>query len=329
MLNIEIAEVMQTPGKMFSIAQKVHYKKKLDNEEKDVAEIADAWVKEAAEKGDPDKEIAAFVKRTTNDEIYETPDDLLDMMFDRGTIGEFDDTETTKDPKNTLVAYEAAKGGTVDASYLDFTALKPTWKNRQVEFKIPYVQMRQNGFRTVATYTTYATEALQNTLFHDMFSAIDQAIGGGEQMIVESESKPTQSSMDQLALYLTDRNSTDSVAVALTKYCQAIGRMDGYAQYMSEDMKNDFNRYGLAKFFSGIAVAGISGAKKISKGNLLIPDKRIFGVAGKIGTLDMKGEMHVYEDMDNGNEVCHVRVKDFTYGYTITHIENTAKIVLG
>jgi len=327
MLNVEIAEVMKDSNKMFEIAQKSCYRRELSSEEKDIAKLSDAWVREVAEKGDPDKEIAAFLKRTISDEVYDAPDELLDMIFDRGSVGEFDDYEVTKTPKNTLVAHEAAKGGTVDASYIDFSSLKPTWKNRQVEFEIPYVEMRRDGFKTIANFTTWGKEALQNALFYDVFGVMDSAITGGEQLINETGTKPTQVTMDTLSLYLNDRSS-DAVAVTLTKYAQAIARMEGYAQYMSEAMKNDFNRYGLVKFFDGINIAGISSAKKVVNGNLLIPDKRIFGIAGKVGTLDMKGDIHVYEDMDNANEVVRVRIKDFTYGYAITNIENVAKVTI-
>lgn len=328
MLKVEIAEVLKDSGKMFDIAQKTHYKRDLTSEETEIAELSDAWVKEAVEKGDPNREIAAFLKKTVNEELYNAPDELLDLIFDRGSVGEFDDYEITKAPENTLVAHEAAKGGTVDASYIDFTGLKPTWKNRQVEFEIPYVDMRRGGFRTVATYTTYAKEALQNAMFYDMFGAVDAAITGGDQLITETTALPTQASMDKMSLYLTDRNATDSVAVTLTKYCQAVGRMTGYTQYMTDSMKEDFNRYGLVKFFDGIKLAGISSAKKVKNGGLMIPDKRIFGIAGKIGNLDMKGDLHVYEDMDNANEVVRVRVKDYAYGFAITKIENIAKMVL-
>ena len=129
------------------------------------------------------------------------------------------------------------------------------------------------------------------------------------------------------SLYLNDIDP-NGVAVCLNKYAQAIGRMSGYSSYMSDAMKEDFNRYGLTKFFDGIRVAGLSAAKKVNGTQLMIPDKRIFGVAGKIGTLDMKGEVHVYEDFDNQNDLLKVAVKDFTYGYAITDITKAAKIVL-
>lgn len=327
MLRTEIAEV-QNNGKMFEIAQKTTYNLKMNTEEREVVELCDAWVREVAEKGDPTKELAAFIKRTVNEKIYNAPDELLDSIFDRGTVGEFDDYEVVKDPMNTLVAYEAAKGGTVDRSWIDFSVLKPTWKNRQVEFDLSYVDMRKNGFKSVATFTNYATESLQNALFYDVFGMVDAAITGGEQRIDETGSNPTLASMDRLSLYLNDRNPSGALIVCLSRYAQAIRRMPGFAEYMSDSMKNDFNRYGLVNTYDGIGVAGISGAKKLGNGQLLIPDKKIFGIADKIGTLDMKGEVRVYEDMDNQKEVVKVAVKDFTYGYTITDIDNIAKIVI-
>ena len=327
MLKVEVAELMEQEGKVFEIAQKTTYNLNLTNEEKEISAICDAWVKEVAEKGDANKEIAAFVKRTIQDEIYNAPDELLDLMFDRGAVGEFDDYDVTKTPKNTLQAHEAAKGGTVDRSWIDFSQLKPTWKNRQVETDLSYVEMRKQGFKSIATLTNYAVEALRNAQFYDIFNMIDSAIVGGEQLIAETGTAPTQASMDKLALYLNDRDP-NAVAVTLTKYAQAIGRMNGQAQYMSEAMKNDFNRYGLVKFFDGINVAGLSSAKKITNGNLLIPDKRIYGIAGKVGTLDQKGEIHVYEDLDNSNEKLKLKIADFTYGFCITDISKVAKMTI-
>ena len=248
-------------------------------------------------------------------------------MFDRGSIGEFDDEEFVKTPKNTLEAHEAAKGGTVDRSYIDFTAIKPITKNRQIETDLSYVDLRKNGFKSVATLTTYAKEALQNALFYDVFSMIDNAIVGGEQLVTAGGKVPTQTAVDAFNLYLLDRDPA-AVAVCLSKYAQALGRMDGRSQYMSNAMKDEFNRYGLVNFIDGVRIASISGAKKTGKGQLMLPDLRIFGCAGKIGALDMKGELHTYEDMDNSNEKVIIRVKDFTYSVGITNIENCNKMVL-
>ena len=328
MLKTEIAELMNKEGQMFTIAQKVTYNRNLTTEEKEVSQICDAWVKEIAEKGtDRDNEIASFIRKTVTDEVYNAPDELLDSMFNRGTVGEFDDYMVDKTPKNTMQAYDATIGGNVDKSYIDFASLLPTWKHAQVEFELPYIEMRRNGFKSVALLTNYGVEALRNKQFYDIFTAVDSAITGGEQAITETGTSPTQTSMDALSLYLSDR-SNDPTAVCLSKYAQAIGRMSGYNQYMSEAMKNDFNRYGLVKFFDGLSVASISGAKKLASGEKLIPDKKIFGIAGKIGTLDQKGDIRVYETMDNNAEKVNVKITGFQYGYAITDIDKVAKITL-
>ena len=327
-LKIEVAELMGKPGVMYDVAEKVEYKRNLSTEEKEIYEISDAWCKEIGKTGcDEKKEIAAFVNKVVNEEIYNAPDELLDSMFDRGSIGEFDDEEFTKTPKNTLEAHEAAKGGTVDRSYIDFTAVKPIVRNRQIETDLSYVDLRKNGFKSVATLTTYAKEALQNALFYDVFSMIDNAIVGGDQLVTAGGKVPTQTAVDAFNLYLLDRDPS-AVAVCLTKYAQALGRMSGRAQYMSNDMKDEFNRYGLVNFIDGIRIASISSAKKTGKGQLMLPDLRIFGVAGKIGGLDMKGEIHTYERFDDSNEKVILKVADFTYSVGITNIENCNKMVL-
>lgn len=328
MLRTEIAEVINKNGKVYEIAEKVNYNIKLSSEEKEVTELCDAWVKEVAEKGDPNKEIAAFLKKSIVDETYNAPDELLDLMFVRGSVGEFDDYVVEKTPKNTLIAHDASKGGNVDRSYIDYTVLTPKWNNKQIETDLSYADMRRNGFKSVALLTTYANEALKNAMFYDIFAKVDAAIIGGEQAIAEATAAPTQTSMDQLSLYLNDRDAQNSVAVTLSKYAQAICRMEGYTSYMSDSMKEEFNRYGLARLFDGVKIATISGAKRLGSGANLIPDKKIYGVAGQVGTLDMRGEVIVYEDFDNQNEVLKLKVSGFTYGFCITDIDKMAKITM-
>lgn len=327
-IRTEIAELMEKDGVLFDVAEKVEYRRELNAEEKEIAEISDAWAKEIGKTGkDPECTIAEFINRTVNEELYNAPDELLDQIFERGSVGEFDDVEGTKSPKNTLIAHEAAKGGTVDRSWIDFTNVKPTWKNRQVETDLSYVDLRKNGFKSIATLTTYMKEACQNYLYFDALSMADEAVTGGEQLITVAGTTPTIEAMDALSLYLNDR-ADDSVIVTLNKYAQAIRRMPNFAQYLSNEMKNDFNRYGLMKNYDGINIAGISGAKKMGEGSMLLPDKRIYGIAGKLGNLDMKGEIHTYQDMNNQAEKIHLMLKDFTYGFMLTNIENFAKITL-
>ena len=111
-------------------------------------------------------------------------------------------------------------------------------------------------------------------------------------------------------------------------YCLSCGKIIEYDGVQPLHKALEFNRYGLVKTYDGIGVAGISGAKKTGTGSLLLPDKRIYGIAGKIGNLDMKGEVHTYQDMNNQNEKVHIMLKDFTYGFMLTNIENFAKVTL-
>lgn len=327
-IRTEIAELMEKDGILFDVAEKVEYRRELNAEEKEIAEISDSWAREIGRTGkDPECTIAEFINRTVNEELYNAPDELLDQIFERGAIGEFDDTEGHGKLKNTLIAHEAAKGGTVDRSWIDVTNVKPVWKNRQVETDLSYVDLRKNGFKAIATLTTFMKEACQNQLIFDALSLADEAVVGGEQLIEVAGTTPTLEAMDALSLYLNDR-ADDNVIITLNKYAQAIRRMPNFAQYLSNEMKNDFNRYGLVKNYDGINIAGISGAKKTGNANLLLPDKRIYGVAGKLGNLDMKGEIHTYQDMNNQSEKIHLMLKDFTYGFMLTDIENFAKITL-
>jgi len=135
MLKTEVAELIGSTN-IFEIAAKTNRQVVLTDSEKEVASQFDEWARKIGETGkDAENQIAAFVTRVVRDELTDAPSELLDMIFDRGTIGEFDDYEASIEPiKNTLVAYEAAHGGNVPRSHLDIASLRPVWRNRQVRF---------------------------------------------------------------------------------------------------------------------------------------------------------------------------------------------------
>lgn len=326
MLNIEIAEAIKNVD-LFSMAEKERYAPSLyTDDEKIVASQLDEYFKQIGETGnDAQREIATFLTRVIEEEIYNTPDELLDALFDRGSIGEFDDSRSITTPKNTLVAYEAAKGGNVNRSWLDISTIAPTTKHFQVESDISYADLRRNGWKTISLITTYATAALKNKMFKTIFDAIDAAITtGADNLISESTAKPTQATMDALALYLNDRGG--GTIVALSKYIQAASKLTGFD---SDSMRNEVNRNGFLGTYDGCSLYRISAAEKLGDGSLMIPDKRMFGIAGKIGTLDMKGSTRVYETPDNNDEKYHIKVTgfEFSYAFNADTLNNVAKVV--
>ena len=319
-LNTEIAEIMNTSGRVYEVAEKVVGKCNLNAEDKEIAQVVDAWAKKIGETGnDEGHEISQLILKTISDPVYDKPDEIIDMMFEKDSIGEFDDYEIEKTPKNTLVAYDAAKGGNVNKSYIDGSILKPTWKHGQVETELSYAQL-----------SVFAKEALDNKKIKDAFTALDKAIVGGEQVInvTGGVSALTVANMDALSLYIMDMLDAGDTAFAfgLNKYAQKIAQLQGANSFMSDNMKDAYNRYGLAKEYNGLLIGGFSGQKKASDGELLVPDKRIFGVSGKIGTICDRGDLRVYQTMDNNKEKVSLKFTGYEYGIKITRPDKVAKI---
>lgn len=332
MLKTEVAELFQNSGRVYDIAEKEKYNLTLTSEETEATKVIDSWSKNLRVGNAEDLyELSAFITRTINEEVYQAPDEILDMLFTRGSIGEFDDVEYQKTIKNTLKAFEASGGGTVDRSWVDFGVLAPQTKNLQVETDLSYVDIRRNGWKTIASLTTFCNEALRNKQFGTIFGLVDAALTAGAPNVIQAAgAMPTLEEMDKLSLYVNEAANApgDGVVIGLMKYAQGIRRMQGYEQYLSNDMKNDFNRYGLVRLYDGLQVAGISSLHKLGDGSTQVPDKRLFAVAGRMGYLDQKGEVHTYADYDNQNEVVHILVKDFTFNFVISDVTKVAKMIL-
>lgn len=329
MIKTEIAELIRDMS-MYELAEKTLKNISLTDTEKTVISDLDAHFREIGKRGFDEKhEISAFIQKVVNEELYNAPDELLDFMFDRSTIGEMDDFISTTEPKNTLVAYEAAKGGNVDRSFLDISVLTPVWKNYQVETDISYADVEKNGWKTIALYTDYAVSALKNKMFKCIFDIIDAAIAeGADNYINEQSANVTEASMDTAALYVQDiAGYGEGMFVARSKYVQQASKLKGFT---SDEIINEVHRTGKAGVYDGVAMTPISSAKKLGNGEQLILDKRVFGIAGKIGTLNMKGDVTVYQESDNNKEKFHIMFKNFTFGVAFNKdtLENVCKIAL-
>lgn len=148
-------------------------------------------------------------------------------------------------------------------------------------------------------------------MFYDIFSAVDAAIASGApNYINETGTTPSQATVDAATLYLNDRGG--GVLIGLSKYIQAMSKLTGFN---SEEMLNEIHRTGRLGVVDGVSLYPISSAKKQASGELLIPDKRIFGVAGKVGRIDMRGDVRTYETEENNKEVIDLKITGFNYGY--------------
>lgn len=332
-LKNEFAEIVKTTN-MLDWAEKVNTKRIMSKEETEISQVVDAWAKDLGNRGiDKDYEIAGFIRKTIEtNPTYTYPSELFDMMFDTDAIGEFDDVEYDEIPKNTLMAYESAKGGNVPKTYLDTLKSQTTWKHLQVETSISYSRLRRNGYISVASATMFAKEALEQKRLQVVFDIIDNIIQNAGLnnvfTVTGNQSNLTTSVMDELSLWVLDHleGGDTGFAFAQNKYAQAIARMAGYDSYMSSDMKNEFNRYGLVKEYGGLIIGGYSGAKTTADGQPIVKDKSIYGISGKIGIMTDRGELRVYETPDNDKECVNLKFTGYEFGTKIYRPDKIAKI---
>lgn len=331
-MNLEISAKMKENGFLTEWAERVHYNMDLSNDQKECSEALDEWARKIGQNGvDKDCEIAELVRRTITNDVVNAPDELISMMFDEGAIGEFDDILYDVEPKNTIKVYEAVPGGNVDASYIDFSHAKTNWTNLQAETFIKYSALRRGGYKTVASMLNYIREAFAQKRWSVLFNRAANAVTAGSvNYIAESTANPTEASADALAVYLMDVTEAGEVPVMLmqNKYALAMSKLASASDMASNDAKELWRRYGSIGMYAGAEMRGFSGVSKMADGNLIIPDKTILGVAGKIGSAITRGETHVYESMDNNSEHVHLKVGGFAFGTMITKPENIGKIVM-
>lgn len=330
-MTLELSTKMQENGFLVDWAERVQYGLELNDEHREASEVMDAWARKIGERGvDKDNEIAELVRRAITNDVVAAPDELISMMFDESSIGEFDDTYGEVEPKNTIKVYESIKGGNVDASYIDFTRVNPEWKELQAETFIPYVELRRGGYKTVANLVNYMREAFAQKRWSILFNRAVAAVTAAPNLISEAGAAPTATSADALAVYLMDVSDPGELNVILgqNKYIMAMSKLPSASSIQSEAAKEAWRRYGSIGYYAGQEMRGFSGVRKMADGNLVIPNKVVLGVAGKIGAAITRGETHVYESMDNNAEQVHIKANGFSFGTMITKPEKIAKIVM-
>lgn len=330
-MNLELSTKMQENGFLVDWAEAVQYNLNMTDDFKDTSEALDGWARKIGEKGvDKDNEIAELVRRAITNDVVAAPDELISMMFDESSIGEFDDVYGVVEPKNTIKVYDSIKGGNVDASYIDFTRATPTWNELQAETFIKYVDLRRGGYKTVASLVNYMKEAFAQKRWSILFNRAVAAVTAAPNLISESTAAPTATTADALAVYLMDiaEPGEDTVILGQNKYIMAMSKLPSASSIQSNEAKEAWRRFGSIGYYAGQEMRGFSGVRRMADGNLVIPDRVVLGVAGKIGSAITRGETLVYETMDNNAEHVHIKANGFSFGTMITKPEKIAKIVM-
>lgn len=326
----EFAEVVKQPGAVVDWASKVAYGVELSAQDKEINQSMDAWAKELGQKGDPNHELAAMITKVFANEELTTPSELLSRIFNESAVGEFDDYQEIYDPKNTIMAHEAIIEGNVDRSFLEHTIGKPQWRSLAAETDISMQDLRRGGYRTVATLVSYIRDALELKRAKMTMDYIDTLVtSGNENYFTESDPVPSEAVMDQFALYLHDVTDGDApVAFMLNKYRQAISKLAQAERWVLDSGKNLYNNTGFIDRYAGVDLLSYSGQKKLADGSLILPDKTIYGIAGKIGSAVTRGEARVLQEANINSERIHIKVTGFTFGWCVKDTEKIAKIAL-
>lgn len=328
----EFAEIVKQPSAVTDWAGKVAYGVELSADEKQISETMDAWAKELGQKGDPNHELAAMITKTFSNEEVSAPSELLSRVFNESSIGEFDDYEEVYAPENTIMAHEAIIEGNVDRSFIEHSVGKAQWKSLAAETDISMQDLRRGGYRTVANLVSLIKDAQELKKVKMTMDYLDSLIvDGNPNYIVESNALPTAAVMDELALYLHDVGEGDApVAFMLNKYRQAIAKLSQAERWPTDAVKTLYNNTGFIDQYAGIDLLSYSGQKKLADGSLILPDKTIYGVAGKIGSAITRGDARVLQEENINTERIHIKVTGFTFGWCVNknHLDKIAKVVL-
>lgn len=329
-MNTEFASRLEQPGYVAEWASKIIYNRELSAEDKEMNVVADAFVKEIGRTGyDRDHEIAELFTRALTPDVVNAPGEILSRMFVEGTIGEFDDKRIEYMPSNTMKAYDATVGGNVDASYIDHSLITPTLKFHQIETYIPLQELRRGGYKSLATYINFSREAFEQKKVSTVMTAVAAAITSGNNYISEGTTMPTDTSMGALTLYLNDMSEgTVPFIFGLNKYIQAVSNLTNANTNKTDVEKSMWFNSGLLTKYAGVDLIGFSGQKLLADGSYIVPNNTLIGVAAPIGTLDMRGDIRVLEEVFIDKELVHLKLTGYEYAYAIASILKAAKMAI-
>ena len=328
LFNPEVAEALQETN-IIELSEKARMNN-LDSAEKEAIDVLDNFAREIGNAGASKENnvlLSELIKKTVEPLLFQPDQSVLYNIFDMGTVGEFDESRFTGVPKNTITVHDAVRGGNVPMSYVDPTVFATKKVALQAETEINYADLRRNGWKSIAKMTELARESFEQELFYRLFAGIDAVLDPieGDQDI-DTGSALTVASAEAHARYLRDMSEGNPFMIGLSKYIDGMARMQGYETHLSDELKNELNRVGRLAMFDGVALSSVPTARKTANGSALLPDKRIFGIAGQIGEANLRGDLRVYETYDNDAEKVRLKFTGYDFEYAIYYLDKIARI---
>lgn len=332
-MKIELSEYMAQKGVMRNWAERVVARKtdrniELSEEELEISEAVNEFSKNIAMSGVGDVALSQFLVKVIEPEITDVPSEIISRLFTEGDMAEFDDLGIVASAKNTLVAREsAARTGNVDKSYIDFTRGTKMSKHLQLETEIKMSDLRRDGALSIAELTLFALDAFELAKFKIIMNHIDSLVQSGGAAYFECAGALTQEGVDGFAGYIEDYGN-NGVMVGLTTTLRGIKNMPGYDKFMTEGMKEKLYSASIIDKYNGVDIVTFNAAKKLGDGSLVLPEKKIYGIADKIGMANMRGALRVLQTPDNNREVISLKFTGYEFVYAITDVEKICKLVI-
>ena len=324
-----ISEMFES-GDAFAWAKNVFNKVELSEDEKAFSSVVNDMVNQAWKFGSTQakESIAQLVGKIIEPEVFSMPNEILSQIFEEASYGEFDIVRIQKSPKNTLIARQSApRTGNVDKSYIDVSVGLAQETHLQIETELKMSDLRRDGALGVATLTMFAIEEFNRSKFQAVLNHVDSLITSGGENYFTVTGALTKTAVDDFTGYLDDYCLEGSPeVVGLSSKIRELCKASGVADFYSEIMKNDLNNLAMLKVYNGSYLVPVKDGKKNGAGETLLPKNRLFGFAGKIGTMYSKGEIRTLVTNDNQNETISLKFTGVEFGICIDKPEKVAKI---
>lgn len=312
----EVNEIM-TSGEALAWARNVVGKVELSEREKAFSATIDEQVNQVWKYGNAmaKSHIAEIIVKIVEPEVFDVPMEMMTQIFDNGTLGEFDDMEFESKWINGLVAKQSAiRTGNVEKTYLGSMDAKKEMTNLEINTEFPMAELRKPNGLGVAELALYALEAFNNAKYRFMLNFIETKVGAKA-----FSGTITAGTVDPFLGYLYDYNesASNSQVIGLSNHIRTLSKTVKDGVMYSESMKDALNKDAKLQVLDNSVLVPIKAGRKDGTGQTLIPDKKLYGFAGKVGTMLTRGELRTYIDQNNNSEVFDVLFKGVEFGVSV------------